>query len=52
MISSMRFTGYGFFTIDYSLLCGFISGIVAYLVVFIQFYALTTGDDKFSQRFN
>lgn len=40
MISSMKFSGYGFFTIDYSMLCGFMTALITYLVIFIQFYAL------------
>lgn len=47
MISYMKFSAYGFFTIDYNMLCGFMTALITYLVVFIQFYALN-GDDTSS----
>lgn len=40
MISYMKFSAYGFFTIDYNMLCGFMTALITYLVIFIQFYAL------------
>uniref|UniRef100_A0A7G3AEA5 Gustatory receptor n=1 Tax=Lutzomyia longipalpis TaxID=7200 RepID=A0A7G3AEA5_LUTLO len=40
MISHMRFTAFGFFSIDYTMLCGFMTAIITYLVIFIQFYSL------------
>lgn len=47
MISYMKFTAYGFFTIDYHTLCGFMTAIITYLVIFIQFYAIN-GDKNAS----
>lgn len=48
MISYMKFSAYGFFTIDYNMLCGFMTALVTYLVIFIQFYALN-GDKNAPQ---
>ncbi|XP_055711542.1 putative gustatory receptor 28b [Phlebotomus papatasi] len=40
MISHMKFTAFGFFSIDYTMLCGFVTASVTYLVIFIQFYSI------------
>lgn len=47
MVSYMKFSAYGFFTIDYNMLCGFMTALITYLVIFIQFYALN-GQDSVS----
>ncbi|XP_059617717.1 putative gustatory receptor 28b [Phlebotomus argentipes] len=40
MISHMKFTAFGFFSIDYTMLCGFMTATITYLVIFIQFYSI------------
>ncbi|GAB0098811.1 hypothetical protein DMENIID0001_146150 [Sergentomyia squamirostris] len=40
MISHMKLTAFGFFSIDYTMLCGFMTAIITYLVIFIQFYSI------------
>lgn len=39
-VTNMKFTAYGFFAINYNSLCGFMTAIITYLVIFIQFYAI------------
>ena len=41
VVSNMKFSAYGFFTINYNMLCGFVAGLITYLVIFIQFNSIS-----------
>uniref|UniRef100_A0A182MMB6 Gustatory receptor n=1 Tax=Anopheles culicifacies TaxID=139723 RepID=A0A182MMB6_9DIPT len=40
LISSVRFSALGFFTINYNMLSGLVAGMVTYLIIFIQFNSM------------
>uniref|UniRef100_A0A182WDZ9 Gustatory receptor n=1 Tax=Anopheles minimus TaxID=112268 RepID=A0A182WDZ9_9DIPT len=40
LISSVRFSAFGFFTINYNMLSGLVAGMVTYLIIFIQFNSM------------
>ncbi|XP_049546988.1 putative gustatory receptor 28b [Anopheles darlingi] len=44
LISSVRFSALGFFNVNYSMLSGFIAGMITYLIIFIQFNSMVPGD--------
>lgn len=43
MISSIKFSAYDFFTLNYSTLGGLITALITYLVILIQFHSLDKG---------
>uniref|UniRef100_A0A182N2U3 Gustatory receptor n=1 Tax=Anopheles dirus TaxID=7168 RepID=A0A182N2U3_9DIPT len=52
LISSVRFSALGFFTINYNMLSGLVAGMVTYLIIFIQFNSMVpaTKDDTHQSR--
>uniref|UniRef100_A0A182FB65 Gustatory receptor n=2 Tax=Anopheles albimanus TaxID=7167 RepID=A0A182FB65_ANOAL len=44
LISSVRFSALGFFNVNYSMLSGFIAGMITYLIIFIQFNSMVPGN--------
>lgn len=34
----VTFTAFGFFTLDYMLLASIVTGILSYIIIFVQFY--------------
>lgn len=52
MLSSIRFSAFGFFHINYNMLFGFISALITYLVILIQFNSLsnTNFDETQTQK--
>uniref|UniRef100_A0A182TAE6 Gustatory receptor n=1 Tax=Anopheles maculatus TaxID=74869 RepID=A0A182TAE6_9DIPT len=50
LISSVRFSALGFFTINYNMLSGLVAGMVTYLIIFIQFNSMVpAGKDDIHQ---
>ncbi|KAL1402679.1 hypothetical protein pipiens_019672 [Culex pipiens pipiens] len=49
LISSIKFSAMGFFNMNYSMLSGFIAGLITYLIIFIQFNAIVPADDSTQQ---
>uniref|UniRef100_A0A182QBP4 Gustatory receptor n=1 Tax=Anopheles farauti TaxID=69004 RepID=A0A182QBP4_9DIPT len=52
LISSVRFSALGFFTINYNMLSGLVAGMVTYLIIFIQFNSMVPAgkDDTHQSR--
>lgn len=46
MLARIRFSALGFFNINYSSLFGFISALITYLVILIQFNSLSDSPEK------
>ncbi|XP_050067287.1 gustatory receptor 23a [Anopheles maculipalpis] len=44
LISSVRFSALGFFTINYNMLSGLVAGMVTYLIIFIQFNSMVPAE--------
>ncbi|XP_053660346.1 gustatory receptor 23a-like [Anopheles marshallii] len=44
LISSVRFSAFGFFTINYNMLSGLVAGMVTYLIIFIQFNSMVPAE--------
>ncbi|XP_053676179.1 uncharacterized protein LOC128726395 [Anopheles nili] len=52
LISSVRFSALGFFSVNYNMLSGLVAGMVTYLIIFIQFNSMVPAgkDDEHHTR--